>query len=100
MKFLLDTQISLWFVSRDGRLPAGWCDTIRRPENEIYLSVVSLWECIIKNNLGNYRYRNLLKHICLYNASGTASQICLLMKRVSGDSRHFPRFIAIRSTGC
>lgn len=26
--------------------------TIRRPEHEIYLSVVSLWECIIKHNLG------------------------------------------------
>ena len=52
MKFLLDTHVFLWFISGDTRLPAGWRDTIRQPHHEVYLSVVSLWETIIKHQLG------------------------------------------------
>ena len=52
MKFLLDTHVFLWFISGDTRLPAGWRDTIRNPQHEIFLSVVSLWEAIIKYQLG------------------------------------------------
>ena len=52
MKFLLDTHVFLWFISRDAKLPAEWRDTIRQPHHEIYLSVVSLWEAIIKYHLG------------------------------------------------
>jgi PIN domain nuclease of toxin-antitoxin system len=52
MKFLLDTHIFLWFISGDARLPAGWRDTIRQPHHDVYLSVVSLWETILKYQLG------------------------------------------------
>jgi len=52
MKFLLDTHVLLWFISGDARLPAGWRDTIRQPHHEIYSSVVSLWETILKHQLG------------------------------------------------
>lgn len=52
MRILLDTHIFLWFISGDPRLPAAFHDSIRDPDNEIALSVVSLWEVIIKNQLG------------------------------------------------
>ena len=52
MNFLLDTQVFLWFISGDARLPAAWRETIRHPQHEIYLSVVSLWEAIVKYQLG------------------------------------------------
>ena len=52
MKFLLDTHIFLWFISGDTRLPADWRDLIRDAGNDVYLSVVSLWEAIIKYHLG------------------------------------------------
>jgi PIN domain nuclease of toxin-antitoxin system len=52
MKLLLDTQIFLWFISRDARLPENWRDSIRDSGNEAYFSVVSLWEAIIKHALG------------------------------------------------
>ena len=45
---LLDTHIFLWFISVDIRLPARWRDSIRDPGNEVSLSVVSLWEAILK----------------------------------------------------
>jgi PIN domain nuclease of toxin-antitoxin system len=52
MKILLDTHVFLWFISGDPRLPTAFRDSIRDPNNEIALSVVSLWEAIIKNQLG------------------------------------------------
>jgi PIN domain nuclease of toxin-antitoxin system len=52
MRFLLDTHIFLWFISGDAQLPAAWRDTIRKPSHEVYLSVVSLWESILKYQLG------------------------------------------------
>ncbi len=52
MKLLLDTHIFLWFISGDGRLRVDMRDAIRDPGNDVYLSVVSLWEIIVKHNLG------------------------------------------------
>lgn len=52
MKLLLDTHIFLWFVVGDSLLPANFRDAIREPNNEVFLSVASLWEMIIKNQLG------------------------------------------------
>lgn len=52
MRILLDTHVFLWFISGDGRLPSTFRDSIRDPDNDVALSVVSLWEAIIKNQLG------------------------------------------------
>jgi PIN domain nuclease of toxin-antitoxin system len=52
MKILLDTHIFLWFIIGDSRLSADIRDAIRNTENEVYLSVVSVWESIIKHQLG------------------------------------------------
>jgi len=52
MKLLLDTHIFLWFISGDRHLPDAMRESIRNPDNEVYLSVVSLWETIIKHQLG------------------------------------------------
>jgi PIN domain nuclease of toxin-antitoxin system len=52
MKILLDTHIFLWFISGDSQLAADIRDSIRDPANEIYLSAVSIWEAIVKYQLG------------------------------------------------
>lgn len=52
MKLLLDTHVFLWFISGDARLPAVMQEGIRDLNNEVYLSVVSLWEAMIKHQLG------------------------------------------------
>jgi len=52
MRLLLDTHIFLWFISGDARLPDQMRDAIRDPGNDVYLSVVSLWEIITKYKLG------------------------------------------------
>ena len=52
MKILLDTHIFLWFISKDSRLAQNVRDLIRDRDNEVYLSVVSVWETIVKYQLG------------------------------------------------
>ncbi|MEA5508955.1 type II toxin-antitoxin system VapC family toxin [Crocosphaera sp. UHCC 0190] len=52
MRILLDTHIFLWFISGNNRLSIDVRDCIRDSDNEIYLSVVSIWECIVKYQLG------------------------------------------------
>ncbi len=52
MKLLLDTHIFLWYITADSRLPTLFLDAIREPTNDVYLSVASLWEIVIKYNLG------------------------------------------------
>ena len=52
MKLLLDTHIFLWFISADARLSAEVKALIVAPENEVYLSVASVWEVVIKYQLG------------------------------------------------
>ena len=52
MKILLDTCEFLWFISGDPALPARTKQEVQNPANEVFLSVVSLWEIIIKHALG------------------------------------------------
>jgi PIN domain nuclease of toxin-antitoxin system len=52
MRLLLDTHIFLWFISADSRLPDMISDHVRDLNNEVYLSVISIWEAIIKHQIG------------------------------------------------
>lgn len=52
MRILLDTHIFLWFISGDAQLSTDVRDAIRDPDNEVYLSSVSVWEAIVKYQLG------------------------------------------------
>lgn len=52
MGLWLDTHVFLWFISADTRLPPEWRDGIRHPGNDVFLSVVSVWEAIVKYYIG------------------------------------------------
>lgn len=52
MKLLLDTHVFLWYISKDSRLPNEILENIRNPDNKVFLSVVSVWETIIKYQIG------------------------------------------------
>jgi PIN domain nuclease of toxin-antitoxin system len=52
MRLLLDTHVFLWYVTADARLPNAFGDAIRDPTNEVFLSVASVWEAVIKFGLG------------------------------------------------
>ena len=48
MKILLDTHILLWTLSNDAKLPEKSKKLIENMENDIYYSIVSLWEVELK----------------------------------------------------
>lgn len=52
MRLLLDTHIFLWFISGDSRLPESMRNAIEDEVNEVYLSSVSVWEAIVKYQIG------------------------------------------------
>lgn len=98
MKILLDTHIFLWFISGDSRLSTDVRDAIRASDNEIYLSVVSVWESMVKYQLGKLplpehpetylpKQRDLHKIDSLSLAESSVTQLAKL-----------PYFIVIRLT--
>lgn len=52
MQVLLDTCDFLWFASRDARLPVSKRAALEEESCELYLSVVSLWEILLKHRIG------------------------------------------------
>ena len=49
MRILLDTHVILWALEDSPRLPLSIRETIMEEANEIYVSVISLWEIAIKH---------------------------------------------------
>ncbi len=52
MRLLLDTQSFLWFLAGDTRLSKNARQKIADLDNEVYVSIGSLWEIAIKSSLG------------------------------------------------
>lgn len=52
MRFLIDTHVFLWFINGDTRLSQTVRTAIEEEENEVLLSIVSVWEIAIKNSVG------------------------------------------------
>lgn len=52
MKLLLDTHVFLWLISDDKKLKPEHREAIQDASNEVYFSVASVWEAVIKSQLG------------------------------------------------
>jgi PIN domain nuclease of toxin-antitoxin system len=52
VKILLDTHCWLWYLLSPERLNASMQNVLRDPDNEVFLSVGSAWEMVIKAGLG------------------------------------------------
>jgi len=57
MKLLLDTHAFIWWDSEPQALSQRALTLCQDPENELLVSVVSLWEIQIKSHLGKVRLR-------------------------------------------
>jgi PIN domain nuclease of toxin-antitoxin system len=57
MKLLLDTHTFIWWDSDPSRLSAPALSALRDPANETWLSVASIWEMVIKADLGKLTLR-------------------------------------------
>lgn len=52
MDLLIDTHTLLWFYAADSKLDQKTKNVILDTENNIYLSIATLWEIAIKVNIG------------------------------------------------
>jgi PIN domain nuclease of toxin-antitoxin system len=52
VKVLLDTHVFLWAIMDDPRLAARHKKAYLDPRNEMYLSIASVWEMLIKVGVG------------------------------------------------
>lgn len=52
MKLLLDTHAFLWMILADPRMDDSLRDILRSEDNSVWLSVVSIWEIVIKQAQG------------------------------------------------
>lgn len=51
MKLLLDTHVAIWSLTDDARLGRRAREMIAAPDNEVLVSVISVWEIAIKRGL-------------------------------------------------
>lgn len=61
MRYLLDTNIFLWWLNNDRKLTETIRMVIKNPRNQIYVSVGSGWEISIKHRLGKLPLKTSLK---------------------------------------
>ncbi len=53
--FLLDTHIFIWWMEKNKKLSRDIKSILENPESQIFLSIVSIWEMIIKKSAGKLR---------------------------------------------
>ncbi|MBS3029292.1 MAG: type II toxin-antitoxin system VapC family toxin [Dolichospermum sp. DET50] len=61
MKLLFDTHTFMWWHSEPDRIPRETLILLQNPNNELLLSIVSLWEMQIKIQLGKLTLRDDLE---------------------------------------
>jgi PIN domain nuclease of toxin-antitoxin system len=64
MKYLLDTHTLLWIVTDDKQLSIKAKRYFLNKNNEIYLSIASLWEMAIKISLDKLKINQSLNEFC------------------------------------
>ena len=52
MQLLIDTHILIWFLEGNKLLPKSRRQIIANPQNDIFVSIASLWELAIKISIG------------------------------------------------
>ena len=61
MKVILDTHNFLWYIWGNAKLPVETRTLIDDPNNQIFLSIGSLWEIAIKVNIGKLKINKPLQ---------------------------------------
>lgn len=99
MRLLLDTQVFLWFDSGDGRIPVHVRELCEDGTNEVFLSLVSVWEMQIKTTLG--KMRPPLAPVEMVEAYLRTATLALLpIELAHMRALASPPTMVIRLTGC
>ena len=63
MNLLADTHAFIWSFSAAKKLPAAVAAEFKNPDNQIFLSVASVWEMQIKIKLNKMVFNDTLENI-------------------------------------
>lgn len=63
MNLLLDTYVVIWFITDDKKLPNKIKSTVENTDNNVFVSLASLWEMGIKYSLNKLILKSALKDI-------------------------------------
>ncbi len=67
MKYLIDTQILIWMLGLSDRLPKDIVRILINPQNDIIVSMASIWEIAIKMSIGKlnvpFEFKNIYDEI-------------------------------------
>ncbi len=63
MKLLLDTHTFIWWASNPEQLPKSTLELLKHRENQLWVSLVSIWEIQIKYQLGKLDVRRPLSEV-------------------------------------
>jgi PIN domain nuclease of toxin-antitoxin system len=71
-RYLLDTHTYLWYVTGNSKLSAKASAELANSNNDLFLSVVSAWEIVIKVSIGKLNFpmpfkANLTTQLTTYN---------------------------------
>jgi PIN domain nuclease of toxin-antitoxin system len=71
MQLLIDTHILIWFLEGNKSLSKTRRQIISEPQNDVFLSIASLWEIAIKISLGKLtlakHFSDVIKQIAVEN---------------------------------
>lgn len=63
MKFIIDSHTYIWYIDGNEKLSKKALSLIEDKQNEIFLSIASIWEISIKVQLGKLKLTNNFKGI-------------------------------------
>ena len=63
MRYLIDTQAVIWMLENDPKLSKRASLAIKDVQNELYVSIASLWEMTIKRSLGKLNIKPSLDDV-------------------------------------
>ena len=86
MKLLLDTHVFLWFISGDTKLKPEHRAAIEDANNEVYFSVASVWEAVIKSQLASCLCPSPLRSTCPSSGFAIESRPLKSTRRPSWNS--------------
>jgi PIN domain nuclease of toxin-antitoxin system len=78
MRLLLDTHAFLWYVTDDSRLSSAVAEAIQDESNDVFLSVVSVWEALAKHQLGKLPLPSPADEYLRRAGSSMGSPVCRL----------------------
>ena len=55
MNYLIDTHTLLWLLDDESAVPASTLAQLKNPNNQLFVSIASVWEISIKRSLGKLK---------------------------------------------